>query len=79
MGIIDIILVTLGGIVVILYATFSILKLTRYRNRVKYLMQYENKTLIQAKEQANQEIYTKKSKRKAQEEEMKEQDKPFEN
>lgn len=79
MGIIDIILVSLGGIVVILYATFSILKLTRYRNRVKYLMTEENKTLIQAKEQANQEIYGKRNKHKKQEEEMKEQDKPFEN
>lgn len=79
MGIIDIVLVTLGVIIVGIYATMNIAKLIRYRNRVHFLIEEEKMTPIQAKNKANQEIYNKKSKRKNQEQTMTDNDKPFEN
>ena len=75
-SVIDIVLVCLGVTLIIIYATVQIIKLKRYRSRVRYLVENEHLTLIQAKDQANQEMYNKKKKNK--EQENKEKDELYE-
>lgn len=67
----DIILFSIGGLIIIFYAYVQIKKTIRWRKRFRQLVNEEGKSPIEAKEIANKEIYkkTKKDKKAKQEQE----------
>lgn len=59
MSLIDIIIISIGGICVVVYGFFAIRKTLKWRERVRELVN-QGKTLTQAKYIANTEFYKKK-------------------